>query len=144
MHCNWYQGKQWCSGKFLFGGATPSPTLPLFSLQPLTFPFLPPQSPIPLPLPGKREVQGPHQTIFEIVDCCRWALAYSGMLQMVWKCEFSWYQGHLAERHSPQKYLRGFPTTTHLLKNANGVVVNFWLGEPQIPPHALSVMHKRR
>ena len=56
-----------------------SPPFPIFPLPP--FPSLP--SP---PFPLKSGSGGPPPENFEILDCCRWVLAHSGMQKGVCKC----------------------------------------------------------
>ena len=107
----------------------PTPSLPFLS------------SPKPLSLPPSPEsgVSGgpPPRKNFEILACCRWAVADSGIIQMVCKCvtykslwwmlyelyrtlqhmvTFSWYHEHLVERRSPWEVFMGgrSPTTTSL------------------------------
>ena len=69
----------------------PSLPCPFPSLPSLPYPSTPsftsifPPSPFP-PLPLKRGVRGPPLENFEIVDCCRWVLAHSGMQKGVCKC----------------------------------------------------------
>ena len=62
------------------------PSLSFPSLLPFPFPSLSsPPFPFP-PLPLKRGVRGPPPENFEILDCCRWVLAHSGMQKGVCKC----------------------------------------------------------
>ena len=77
------------------------PSLPPLSLPvppslpyplPLSFPSLSPPSPPlpapPLPSPWREGSGGPPPENFEILDCCRWVLAHSGMQKGVCKCVF--------------------------------------------------------